>query len=74
VRVSFLRYGYGLLFPLVKFEGLSLADERDIAAMKLDAVSSCGSREDFLDIYELLREEKGSHLHMSDEYSSVYNI
>jgi hypothetical protein len=55
VMVSFLHYGYGLLFPLVKFEGLSLADERDIAAMKLDAVSSRGSRKDFIDIYELLK-------------------
>lgn len=55
VMVSFFRYGYGLLFPPVKFEGLTLADERDIAAMKLDAVSSRGSRKDFIDIYELLK-------------------
>ena len=32
-----------------------LADERDIAAMKLDAVSSRGSKKDFIDIYELLK-------------------
>jgi len=37
VMVSFFHYSYGLLFPPVKFEGLMLADERDIAAMKLDA-------------------------------------
>ena len=55
VMVSFFHYGYGLLFPTVKFEGLMLADERDIAAMKLDAVSSRGSRKDFIDIYELLK-------------------
>jgi len=55
VMVSFFHYGYGLLFPPVKFEGLTLADERDIAAMKLDAVSSRGSRKDFIDIYELLK-------------------
>lgn len=55
VMVSFFRYGYSLLFPPVKFEGLTLADERDIAAMKLDAVSSRGSRKDFIDIYELLK-------------------
>lgn len=57
VMVSFFRYDYGLLFPPVTFEGLTLADERDIAAMKLDAVSSrgSGSRKDFIDIYELLK-------------------
>lgn len=55
VKVSFFRYRYNLLFPPVKFEGLKLADERDIAAMKLDAVSSRGSKKDFIDIYELLR-------------------
>ena len=55
VMVSFFHYGYGLLFPLINFEGLVLADERDIAAMKLDAVSSRGSKKDFIDIYELLK-------------------
>ena len=55
VMVSFSHYSYGLLFPPVKFEALTLADERDIAAMKLDAVSSRGSKKDFIDIYELLK-------------------
>ncbi len=55
VMVSFFYYNYDLLFPPVKFDGLMLADERDIAAMKLDAISSRGSRKDFIDIYELLK-------------------
>jgi predicted nucleotidyltransferase component of viral defense system len=55
VKVSFLRYKYGLLFPLIKFEGIQLADERDIAAMKIDAISSRGSKKDFIDIYFLLK-------------------
>lgn len=54
VRVSFLHYGYKLLFSLLDFENIKLADERDIAAMKVDAVSSRGSRKDFIDIYFLL--------------------
>ena len=62
VRVSFLRYPYPLLFPLVEFEGSSLADERDIAAMKLDAVSSRGSKKDFIDIYFLLEKYSLSEL------------
>lgn len=54
VRVSFLRYGYALMFSLVDFEGAKLADERDIAAMKIDAMSSRGSKKDFVDLYFLL--------------------
>lgn len=54
VRVSFLRYGYKMLFPRLDFENVKLADERDIAAMKIDAVSSRGSRKDFVDLFFLL--------------------
>ena len=54
VKVSFLRYRYPLLYPLVDFEGTALADERDIAAMKIDAISSRGSRKDFIDLFVLL--------------------
>jgi hypothetical protein len=55
VKVSFLRYPYKLLFPLVSFFGINLADERDISAMKIDAVSSRGSKKDFIDIFFLLQ-------------------
>lgn len=55
VRVTFLRYKYQLLFPLVDFDGIKLANERDIAAMKIDAVSSRGSKKDFIDLYFLLK-------------------
>jgi len=54
VRVSFLRYKYNLLFPFVDFEGVNLAEERDILAMKLDAISARGSKKDFVDLYFLM--------------------
>jgi len=54
VKVSFLSYNYKLLFPTVDFNNVKLADERDISAMKIDAVSSWGSKKDFIDIYFLL--------------------
>jgi hypothetical protein len=38
------------------------ADERDIAAMKIDAVSSRGSKKDFIDIYFLLEKYSLSDL------------
>lgn len=55
VRVSFLRYQYKLIFPLVDFEKIKIADERDIAAMKIDAISSRGSKKDFIDVFFLLK-------------------
>ena len=54
VKLTFLRYPYPLLFPLKEYKNISLADERDIAAMKLSAISSRGSRKDFVDLYVLL--------------------
>ena len=71
VRVSFLRYAYPTLFPFVEFEGVQLADERDIAAMKLDAVSSRGSKKDFIDIYFLL--EKYSLLELFGFFEKKYS-
>ncbi|MDO8260301.1 MAG: nucleotidyl transferase AbiEii/AbiGii toxin family protein, partial [Candidatus Magasanikbacteria bacterium] len=46
---------YPLLFPFVDFEKINLADERDIAAMKIDAISSRGSKKDFIDLFFLLK-------------------
>ena len=55
IKISFFRYDYKQIFPLIGFNGLKIADERDIAAMKLDAISSRGSAKDFIDIYFLLQ-------------------
>jgi len=62
VKVTFLRYEYPLLFPLVDFDGTKLADERDIAGMKIDAISSRGSKKDFVDLYFLLEKYSLSEL------------
>jgi len=37
-----------------KFGGIKIADEKDIACMKIDAISSRGSKKDFIDLYFLL--------------------
>lgn len=62
VKITFLRYRYQLLFPTVEFEKIQLADERDIAAMKIDAASSRGSKKDFIDLYFLLKKYTLSEL------------
>lgn len=55
-KVSFIGYSYPLLFPTLDFDGLTVADERDIACMKLSALASRGSRRDFVDVYVVARE------------------
>ena len=51
IKVSFLYYPYPLLFPLQQFETFAVADPREIACMKLDAIANRGSRRDFVDLY-----------------------
>ncbi|MAF20643.1 MAG: hypothetical protein CMI55_03100 [Parcubacteria group bacterium] len=56
VKLSFLNYPYKLLFPLIDWQKIKLADKRDIACMKLNAISSRGSKKDFIDLFFILKE------------------
>lgn len=56
VKVSFLEYKYPLIQDFVYFEGLKMAQVLDLACMKVTAVSSRGSKKDFVDLYFVLRE------------------
>lgn len=56
VKISFFHYRYAPLYPFISFNGVNLADRRDIAAMKIDAISSRGSKKDFIDLHFLLKE------------------
>ncbi len=51
VRFSLFVYQYPVLFPTKDFNGIRLLDLRDIAAMKVDAISSRGIKRDFIDLY-----------------------
>jgi len=55
VRLSFLEAQSPLLFPALPYRGLSIADPRDIAVMKVVAIGGRGSRKDFVDLYFFLR-------------------
>lgn len=55
-RVSFLGYDYPVLFPTTRFLEVSVADPRDIACMKLSAISSRGTKRDFVDLYVCARQ------------------
>ena len=51
LRISFLAAEVPLLFPGTPYRGLTLADSRDIAVMKLVAIGGRGSRKDFVDLF-----------------------
>ncbi len=55
VKISFFKYKYKLIFPTIEHKGVNLADEKDIAAMKIVAISDRGTKKDFVDLYVLLK-------------------
>src|SRR5204863_6470422 len=55
LRVSFLAAQTPLVFPGTPYRGLTLADPRDIAVMKVIAIAGRGSRKDFVDLFFLIR-------------------
>lgn len=54
IKVDLVNYRYPWLYPSLNLENLRLADQRDIAAMKLNAISGRGSKKDFIDLHFLL--------------------
>ncbi len=54
--LSFLKYDYPNLFPFQEIEGVDTADIRDIACMKVAAISSRGSKKDFIDLFVISKE------------------
>jgi hypothetical protein len=53
--VDFVRYPYPPIEPLARAFGVAVAGVRDLAAMKLAAISRRGLRRDFWDLREALR-------------------
>jgi hypothetical protein len=53
VRVGFYGYGYPLVAPCEKADGVRLASITDIALMKMDALLGRASRKDFHDLYAI---------------------
>ena len=55
VKVDIVSYPYPWLEDPVQEEGIVLAGIKDIAAMKLSAITNRGTRKDFVDLYYLLQ-------------------
>ena len=55
IKVDIVNYPYPWLNNEVKKDSLKLADIKDIAAMKLSAITGRGTKKDFIDFYFLLK-------------------
>jgi hypothetical protein len=62
LHVGFFSYGYPLLEPTGRAEGVALAGLVDTGLMKLDALAGRGSRKDFYDVYVIAQQMSLSDL------------
>lgn len=56
IKVDFVNYPYQWIEPCLTIDGIRLAGKRDIAAMKLAAITGRGTKKDFIDLATLLDE------------------
>jgi predicted nucleotidyltransferase component of viral defense system len=56
VKFSIFYYKYPILYPAKKFGVINIADILDIAAMKIAAIASRGTKRDFVDLYFICKE------------------
>jgi len=54
VKIDFVNYHYAWLEDAIAQDGVRLAGKKDIAAMKISAITGRGSKKDFVDVYALL--------------------
>ncbi len=55
-KFSLFYYEYPLIKEIVDFEGIQILQKEDIAAMKIYAIESRGTKRDFFDLYFLAKE------------------
>lgn len=55
IKVDFVDYAYPWIDDMVEENGIRLASDKDIAAMKINAIEGRGSKKDFIDLYFLLQ-------------------
>ncbi len=70
IKVDFVDYNFELIEPLTIVDGIRLVSKKDIAAMKLNAIAGRGSKKDFIDVFQLLKQF--SLCEMLNFYSKKY--
>jgi len=74
-KLSFFIYPYPLLFPRHDYAGIKLADIKDIACMKLDAISRRGTKRDFIDLYFICKNYRLDYLlELYEQKFAKYNV
>lgn len=56
VKFSYFQYDYPLLFLTTTMLDVSIVHPKDIAAMKIAAIMDRGTKRDFVDLYELVKQ------------------
>ncbi|OGH14498.1 MAG: hypothetical protein A3H50_01845 [Candidatus Levybacteria bacterium RIFCSPLOWO2_02_FULL_37_10] len=58
IKISFFIYPYPPIFKPGIFQNVAVADLRDIACMKIDAISTRGTKRDFIDLFFICKKYK----------------
>ncbi len=56
IKVDIVKYKYQWLSDSINDNGIEIAEIKDIAAMKLSAITGRGTKKDFVDLYFLLKQ------------------
>lgn len=72
IKFSLFYYRYPLIKPTYDFLGINIASLEDVAAMKIDAIGSRGSKRDFTDLYFLIQ-KLGDLKLLLDFYDQKYH-
>jgi len=67
IKVDFVNYKYKLLDKPFEIDQIRMLTDKDIAAMKLNAIAGRGSKKDFIDLFFLLKK------YSLNEMISFYN-
>jgi hypothetical protein len=70
IKVDFIRFRYSFAHPPIHSDGIRLADVKDIASMKIDAIAGRGKKKDFCDLYFLL--QRFQLTEMMDWYAAMF--
>ena len=75
IDLSFFRYPYKLIRPLISYLTVDLSSPQDITAMKIEAIIGRGTKRDFVDIYYLMRKYSLKQIlrFTQKKYSEAFN-
>jgi predicted nucleotidyltransferase component of viral defense system len=73
IKCSFFHYPYKLIKPLEMREGIAIASDEDIAAMKSVAIIQRGTKKDFYDLWFLMKKHNWSLNEVKEICKRKYN-